>query len=149
MADMEDRESEAVRAYRRTLAEVAQRQVVAEAEDVLTTAWIAELEQARCDALADGDAVLSEQYAARERLHKAQRAADPRELARAQAELSQVETAHTSELHKVRVLVEAVDAELEHACLVGVERAQALSEDLSRLGAAWADAYGGADAHGG
>lgn len=148
MANTEDRGPEAVRVYRRTLGEVAERQAVAEAEDVLTTAWIAELEQARRDALAGGDAVLSEQYAARERVHEAQRAADPRELARAQAQLSQVETAHISELHKVRVLVEAVDAELEHACLVGVERAQALSEDLSRLGAAWTDAYGGADARG-
>ena len=142
MANMEDRGTEAVRVYRRTLGEVVERQVVADAEDILTTAWIAELEQARCDALADGDAVLSEQYAARERVHQAQQAADPRELARAQARLSQVQTAHTSELHKVRVLVEAVDAELQQACLVGVQRAQALSEELSRLGAAWADAYG-------
>jgi hypothetical protein len=142
MSHMDDCETEAVRLYRRMLGEVAERQVVAAAEDVLAATWIAELEQARRDALAEGDAVLSEQYAARERVHEAQRAADPRELARAQAQLSEVETLRTSELHKVRLLVEAVDAELEYACLVSVERAQALSEDLSRLGAAWADAYG-------
>jgi hypothetical protein len=141
MAHM-DPETEAVRVYRRTLDEVVATQAVAAAEDVLTDAWVAELEQTRRDAVADGDRALSAQSAARERVHKAEQAADPAELALAQAQLLQCESAQTTELEKVRVLVEAVDAELEHACVVGVERAQRLREDLSRLGAAWTDAYG-------
>lgn len=141
MADTDPR-SAAVRVYRRTLGEVAKSQVVAVAEDILSDAWIAELEQARRDAEAGGDAVLSAEYAARDRVRLAQQGSDLKELARAQARLARAETRRAAELHKMRMLMETVDDELEHVCLAGIERAEQLREHLSRLGVAWAEAYG-------
>jgi hypothetical protein len=142
MADTAPR-PEAVLAYRRTLGEVAESQVVAVAEDILSDAWIAELEQARRDAKAGSDAVLRAEDVARDRLRRAQQGSDLKALARAQARLARAETRRAAELHRMRMLIETVDDELELVCLAGIERAEQLRLDLSRLGDAWVAAYGG------
>jgi hypothetical protein len=100
-----DHRAEAVRAYQRLLGEVAEDQVVAAAEDVITDVWIAELEQGRREIMACAEE-------------------------------------DEADLHKVCLVLDALDAEIERVCLVGVERSRRGREELSRLRAAWADAYG-------
>jgi hypothetical protein len=104
MADT-DRTTEAVRVYRRILGEVAEDQVVAAAEDVVTDVWIAELEQAKREIMASAEVNRADQ-------------------------------------RQVCLVLEAVDAEIERVCLVGVQRARHGRDELSRLGAAWDRAYG-------
>lgn len=138
-----DHRAEAERAYRRTLSEVADNQVVAAAEDILTDAWIGELEQVRSETLACTDTLHEADESAREQVRRAQQSGDPVELAEAQSRLEEVAAMREADVEVARLLVEAVDAELEHVCHVAVERTQQGREDQSRLRAAWSDAYGG------
>ena len=139
----EDQRAEAVRVYRRTLDEVAENQVVAAAEDILTDAWIGELEQVRGETLACTDTLHEADESARELVRRAQRSGDLAELADAQARLSEVTAMREADIEVARLLVEAVDAELEHVCHVAVERSRRGRDDMSRLHAAWSEAYGG------
>jgi hypothetical protein len=138
-----DHDAEAVLAYRRTLEEVASNQVVAAAEDILTDVWIAELERVRRETLAGADTLGdAHEAAARDLVRRAQDSGDPAAAARARALLSEVEATREADLHAARLLVEAVDAELEHAGRAALKRAQRVRDDLFRLHAAWRDAYG-------
>lgn len=137
-----DHRAEAERAYQRTLGEVSENQVVAEAEDILTEAWIGELEQVRSETLACTDTLHEADESARELVRRAQESGDRVELAEAQAKLAEVAAMREADIEVAGLLVEAVDAELEHVCHVAVERTQRGREDLSRLRAAWSDAYG-------
>lgn len=143
MANKDHDDAEAVRVYQRTLDEVAENQVVASAEDILTDAWIGELEQVRGETMAGADMLRDEDESARELVRRAQEGADATELARAQARLSEVAAMREADIEAARLLVDAVDAELEHVCRAAVERTRRGRDDLSRLRAAWADAFGG------
>jgi hypothetical protein len=50
--------------------------------------------------------------------------------------------ADQADLHQVCLVLEAVDAEIERVCLVGVERSRRGRDELFRLRAAWDKAYG-------
>ncbi|HWG26170.1 hypothetical protein [Actinospica sp.] len=121
---------------------MAERQVVDAAEEVLTRAWIAELDEMRREGLRLAIAVRIADRMAREKLQRAQTGGRPDELTRAHARL--VETsAETSEcLGHVNALLASVDAELEAVCRAGLERTRRSQEDLRRLRVAWTAAYG-------
>jgi hypothetical protein len=132
-----EHENEAVRVYRRVLGEVAENRAVASAEDVIADVWIDELERARRGVLESADGIGDTDRAAREResLRRARELGDPAALARAREQ--------RGDLRRMRLVLEAVDTELGWACRAVLERTRRGREDISRLSAAWIDAYGG------
>jgi hypothetical protein len=135
-------ETEAVRVYRRVLEEVAAHEVVAEAEDVVTDAWIEEIERARHGVIECTEPVRRADRAPRERLLRARERGDRDAVARAQARLSEVVDEQNANLDRIRLVLEGLDEALERTCRAATERARQGREDLSRLRAARADAYG-------
>jgi hypothetical protein len=144
-----EHDSEAVRAYRRTLGEVAETRVVATAEDILTDAWIDELERFRTVILGVADSARRADRAAREEVHEAQTHGTPEEIARAHRHLASVAAERSIDFEEARRLLDALDEELEVTCLAGIERARRGKEDHARLRAAWRAAYGRGERDGG
>lgn len=103
--------------YRRTLAEVAETQILAAAEDVVGDVWITALEQLKAGIM----------HWARELTVPSDGPADDEPSA---------------ELTTVCLLLVAVDEELERVCLTGIERSRHVREGLARLHAAHAAAEG-------
>lgn len=128
-----EHEAEAERVYRRTLGEVADSQVVAEAEDILCDTWIEELERFR-SAVLEAAAVggrLQDERAVPEK-------AAPMALHGYGLPIYGLPIG----LDEACEVLAALDEELEHVCLVGLERTRRGREDLVRLRAAWLAAYG-------
>ncbi|HEX4786836.1 MAG TPA: hypothetical protein VH372_00130 [Actinospica sp.] len=64
------------------------------------------------------------------------------ELEQARRDIMASAEADQADLHQVCLVLEAVDAEIERVCLVGVERSRRGRDELFRLRAAWDKAYG-------
>ncbi|HET9172371.1 MAG TPA: hypothetical protein VFN97_23290 [Actinospica sp.] len=137
-----EREPTAVREYQRTLTEVAEHQAVDEAEDVLTRAWIAELDQMRHEGLRLAMAVRIADRLAREEVRRAQRDGSPAELVRAHARLVATTAEIREGLGQATALLSSVDAALASVCQAGLERSRRGEADLGRLRSAWSAAYG-------
>lgn len=139
-----EQHADAVRCYLRTLDRVAERQVVAAAEDVLCDTWIAELERFRAAVLDAAAASGSERRRPRgEGVREAQRHGNPAELALVHARLAASADVRHLDFDEARHVLAALDEELERVCLAGIERTRRSREDLARLRAAWLAAYGG------
>ena len=137
-----EHETEAVRAYHRTLGEVARNRVVDVAEDVLTDTWIDELERFRGIVLGAADSACRADRAAREEVHEAQTRGSAEEIARAQRHLAAVAADRTVDFDRARRLLDALEEELELTCRAGAERARRGRADHARLRSAWRAAYG-------
>lgn len=107
-----EHEAEAARIYREAACEIAEHQVVAAAEDVLTDAWIGELEQYRAGLL-----------------RVAEHTRQAGQADRAGGELVFRRLA----LQEVTRLLREADAALEAVCATGIERARQLQHDLVSL----------------
>jgi len=132
----------AVARYRRTLHEVAEHRVVDEAEEVLARVWVGRLDELRRTALGLVAAARLARRAARAEVREAERGGRPGQMAVAHARLKSIEAMQDDELNDARVLIAAVDAELELVCRAGVDRARRRRADHSRLRAARRAAYG-------
>jgi hypothetical protein len=64
------------------------------------------------------------------------------ELEQARREIMATAEVDNADLARVCLVLEAVEAEIERVCLVGVERSRRGRDELSRLGVAWDEAYG-------
>lgn len=135
------RDPQAVREYERTRDEVAEHTAVDEAENVIASAWITELEDTRRTALGLVAAMRVSARAAGEDLRAAQRDGGPGEVARAHARLASLQAEQEVAFERARSLLAFVDTELNAAGLAGIERARRAHHDLERLRAAWANAY--------
>ncbi len=135
----------AIREYERTLSEVAERQVIDEAEDAIARAWIAELDQVRRDGLRLVMAVRVAEHLARERLHEAELGGRPADVARAHARFAAAEAEKAGSVQHAHALLTSVDDEIEAVCQAGLERDRRGQRDLQRLRSAWAAAYGQCD----
>lgn len=132
-----------VERYRRAVREVADHRVVDEAEEVLTRAWLAHLDEMRRAALSLVAAARMTSNAARAEVRRAMDAGGPAELAIAKARLHSIEAAQQGEVHHARAFIASVDAELALVCRAGAERARRDRADDARLRAAWREAFGG------
>jgi hypothetical protein len=141
MTGMEHK-AEAARVYRRVLHEVGASQAVAAAEDIITDAWIAELDSVRRDVVHSADRVRGADRVAREVMGRAQRERDPAGIAHAQLRFAESSLTSKCELDLLHVLLDSVDAAIEQACFAGTQRARLGREDLARLRVAWSEAYG-------
>ncbi|HEX4790497.1 MAG TPA: hypothetical protein VH372_18675 [Actinospica sp.] len=103
-----ERDATAVREYERTLAEVAEHQVIDAAEDVITRAWIAELDQMRRERLRLAMAARPATSCTRLRA-AAIRASSPARLVDTPAETRE-------SLDHARALLTSVDTALEAVC---------------------------------
>lgn len=137
-----ERDPGAVHEYRRTLNEVAERQAVDAAEDVVSRAWVAELDGMRREGLRLAMAARVAERVARERLRSAQVVGGPEELARAHATFTRTQAETETGLGHAHALLASVDAELEAVVQAGFERARRAERDLQRLRTAWTAAYG-------
>jgi hypothetical protein len=133
---------QAVRFYERTRDEIAERRVADEAEAVVAAVWVAELEEMRIGALGLIAAASVAEHLAMDKLRKAQTAGLPGDLARAHARLVALQADRAISLEDTRAVVARVDAELERAAGIRLERCRRVQQDLERLNAAWAGAYG-------
>jgi hypothetical protein len=124
---------EAAREYRRFFDQVAENQVVAAAEDILTDGWISELELLRTSLKRAADRARGSERVARGRAEDAEQLGDPAEIVRGRRQLAQALTARRLEYREIGRLLREVDAALETACEVGIERAQHGRDDLARL----------------
>jgi hypothetical protein len=136
-----ERDPESIRRYERTVSEVAEHQVVDEAEDVIARAWIAELDEMRRTALRLAAAARLAENAARIELRAAQALGRPVRLATAQARLTVIEAEQAESLERAHALLAAVDAALEAIRRAGMERSQRGQEDLRLLRTAWTAAF--------
>jgi hypothetical protein len=132
----------AVAAYRRTLLEVAGRQVVDEAEDVLARVWIGHLDEMRRAALSVIASAHVADSAARTELRQAQERGRPDEMARAHARMQSTRGSQECNLRDARAFIASVEAELELVCQAGVERVRRDRADHSLLDSARRAAYG-------
>jgi hypothetical protein len=137
-----ERDPIAVREYERTLTEVAERQVVDEAEDTIARVWVAELDQMRREGLRLAMAVRVAERVARQKLQSAQITGRPDELARAHARFARAEAESEASLGHARALLDSVDAELRAVCEAGLARTRRNERDQQRLRVAWTAAYG-------
>ena len=137
-----ERDPVAVRVYERTLTEVAERQVIAEAEDALTRAWVGELETMRREGLRLAMTVRVATSLARLHLREAEAGGRASELARAHARLVATEADAAQGIGHARTLLDSVDAELEAVCQAALERTRRGERDVQRLRDAWTAAYG-------
>jgi vacuolar-type H+-ATPase subunit I/STV1 len=137
-----ERHRVAVREYERAVAEVAEHRVVDEAEDVLSRAWVVELEEMRKDALRLAAAARLAERDAQTRLMEARKQGQAQELALAHARYVETETGKRESLGQARSLLASVDVELESLCRAGIERSRRERQDLDRLRAARVAAYG-------
>jgi len=65
------------------------------------------------------------------------------ELERARrSALASTESEQNADPHRMCLVIEAVDAELERICIEAIDRTRRGRDDLSRLRTAWTDAYG-------
>ena len=143
MAETEQDPS-AVRFYERVRDEVTEHRAVDEAEAVIAGLWAGELEEIRRVALGQIAAMSVAEHVARERLRRAEDAGVPGDLARARAGVAAVQAERAGGLEGFRTLIARMDAELERAQSAGLARRRRAEQDLARLRAAWAGAYGGA-----
>lgn len=109
---------EAERVYLRTLDEVAAQQVVALAEDVLSEAWMQELERARSLLLGSFDTVWD------------------------QARIRRTPGDASDDLERLRGEIDAVEGEIERVCRNAITRSRLIREAFVRLRCAWVEAYG-------
>lgn len=140
-----ERDPEAARRYARTVSEVAERQVVDEAENVLANAWIAELDEMRRTALRLAAAARLAESSARAELQAAQALGRPVHLARAHERLAVIEAEQQVSIDRARALLAGVDCALETIRQAGIERSQRGQEDLRRLRTAWTAVFGAGD----
>ncbi|HWG28879.1 hypothetical protein [Actinospica sp.] len=141
MSDIE-RDPMAVREYERTLTEVAERQVVDEAEDAISRAWIAELDAVRHEGLRLAMTLRVAERIAREKLRTAQIVGRPDELAHAHARFAVTKAEASQRLGHANALLASVDVELDAVCRAGLERSRRNERDMERLRTAWTAAYG-------
>lgn len=141
MPDIE-RDTMAVRAYERTLAEVTECQVLDAAADVVTQAWVAELDRMRQEGLRLAMAVRVAARIAREQMRQAEAGGRPADLARARARLAETSAEANESLGHANALLASVDAELAAVCAAGAERARRSERNLDRLRSARAAAFG-------
>lgn len=137
-----ERDTVAVREYERTLAEVAEHQAVDEAQDAISRAWIAELDEMRREGLRLAMVVRIAERVARQKVRRAQVVGRPDEIARAHARLAETEAETASGLRLASALLASVDVEVEVVCRAGLERSRRTERDLCRLRTAWTAAYG-------
>jgi hypothetical protein len=131
--------------YRRALREVAEHQVVDEAEDVLARSWIGQLDEMRRTALGLLAAARLARNAARAELRLAEERGRPDDLALAHARLRSIEAEQDDQLYDARAFIASVDAELELVCAAGIERARRDRADTFRLLEARCAVYGDGD----
>ena len=137
----QERGTEAARVYRRAACELAEHQVVAAAEDILTDEWIEELEQLRASLLqVVASASRTDFTGASEPLGNAPQAPQDGDLGPIPAvdpaaELNAVDELafRRLELQEAGSLLADLDTALESACATGVERARSIRRDLERL----------------
>ena len=147
MAEAGSRDPQAVRLYKRIRDEVAERRVVDEAEAVITTLWITELEEMRRSELGMIAATSVAEHLALRRLQQVLAAGGSGELARCRARLDAVRAEQATTLERSRALIARMEAELGRIELVDAERGRRAEVDLRRLRTAWAEAYGESSAH--
>ncbi|WP_157436723.1 hypothetical protein [Actinospica robiniae] len=109
---------EAERVYLRTLDEVAAQQVAAVAEDIVSEAWMHELERARTLLLGSFEEVWD------------------------RARIRRTPSDASDDLERLRTEIDAVEGEIERVCLGAISRSRTVREALGRLRSAWVEAYG-------
>ena len=141
------RDPQAVRRYKRIREEVAEHRAVDEAEAVITSLWITELEEMRRSELGMIAATSVAEHLALRRLQQALAAGGSGELARCRARLDAVRAEQATTLEHSRALIARMEAELGRIELVDGERGRRAEADLRRLRTAWAEAYGESSVH--
>lgn len=129
-------------AYLRTLKTVNARRAIFEAEDIVTRAWLAELDTARRDALDLVRALRVADAVSRQELRAALRGNDPAHLAEAQQEAEQAQRELEDGIAAAQALLTRVDEQIERACRAAADRCNRHRDDLERLRLAWRCAYG-------
>jgi hypothetical protein len=136
------RDPQAVQFYRRVRDEVAEHRVVDAAEAVITSLWVAELEEMRRSELGMIAATSVAAQLALRRLRQALAAGGTGELARCRARVEAVHAEQVVTLARSRAMITRMDTELGRVESVEAERGRRAEGDLSRLRLAWSDAYG-------
>lgn len=128
--------------YMRTLNVVNAHCAIFEAEDVVTRAWLAELDIARREALDLVKALRVAEAVSTSDLQAALRRADPVELAEAQHEMEQSRRELDDGMVAAQALLSRVDEQIERACHAAAARCSRYRDDMDRLRLAWQSAFG-------
>lgn len=131
--------------YLRTLRTVHAHQAIFEAEDIVTRAWLAELDAARCNALDLVRALRMADAVSKRELRAALRGADPAQLAEAQQGAEETGRELEDGVSAAQALLARVDEQIARACREAADRETRQRDDRARLRAAWGLAYGAAE----
>jgi len=131
--------------YLRTLRTVHAHQAIFEAEDIVTHAWLAELDAARRDALELVRALRMAEAVSKRELRAALRGNDPVALAEAQQDVEQTKRELEDGVSAAQALFSRVDEQIERACRAAADREARQRDDMARLRIAWRVAYGPAE----
>lgn len=131
--------------YLRTLRTVHAHQAIFEAEDIVTRAWLIELDAARCDALELVRALRMADAVSKRELRAALRGNDPVVLAEAQQEVEQTRRELDDGVSAAQALLTRVDQQIERACRAAADREARQRDDMARLRIAWRLAHGSAE----
>jgi hypothetical protein len=140
-----DRDAEAVEEYWQTLRSAQSDEIVAEAEDVLASAWAVELEEVRRATLRAAACARTAYAAARTLVRVKRTEGSQRDLAQAHHELEKAEAEQQRSLDAANALLAAVDEEFELICLAAEEREAVSQTNRILVRSAWKAAYGAAD----
>lgn len=128
--------------YVRTLSVVNAHCAIFEAEDIVTRAWLAELDVARREALDLVKALRVAEAVSTNDLQAALRRNDPVELAEAQQEMEESRRELDDGMVAAQALLSRVDEQIERACQAAADRGSRYRDDMDRLRLAWHSAFG-------
>jgi hypothetical protein len=131
--------------YQRALRAVHAHQAVFAAEDIVTRAWLAELDAARRDALELVRALRMADAVSKRELRAALRGNDPAALAEAQQGAEETRRELDEGVAAAQALLARVDEQIERSCRAAAARENRQRDDLARLRIAWRVAYGSAE----